>query len=348
MGNKEIRTEKCISVDSGKSATKFGVYDPMTGNISQGKFRTKIGRGYFEDDALEKNTVIMEFGGKVYKIGNGAISEAEMETSKKSDIHKLCTLKAIASYMEDGKTEDVHVAIGMPVKEWENVQKRIEYKNFILPDEEVHVKIKNTADGQIQEKSFRIVSKHAYPETMGALFVREKPSFGRQGVIDLGHLNNNCAVWNGNDLDPNYTLTDILGGNNLVTGLAQELTAAFTMCDEKTVARVLMQSKENRYLHPNKPNKELEQRSKEIIDEYLLNHVKEIKKKVDVKHWPLDFMDLTFIGKTTALISDEIRQVFGPSVFIPDDPEYANALGFLRILCGKVYGIDIFAGEKSQ
>lgn len=338
---KVIGENKCIAVDSGKSATKVAIFDPQAMTVSIKKFLTKIGRGYFEDDALERNTVIMEFGGQVYKIGRGAISEAEMETSKKTDIHKLCTLKAIAENVESGKTEDVHVAIGMPVKEWENVQKRIDYKNFILPNEEVHVKLMDSANGSIQEKSFRIVSKHAYPETMGALFAREHPSMGTQGVVDLGHLNNNCAVWNGNELDPVYTLTDILGGNNLVTGLAQELTAAFTMCDEKTVARILASGKEERYLHPNKPNSELEQRSKEIIDEYLLNHVKEIKKKLDVKHWPLDYMDLTFIGKTTTLLEDEIRTVFGPAAFIPKDPEFANALGFSRVLAGKIYQYDI-------
>ena len=337
---RELGVEKCIAVDSGKSATKVAVYDPLTDKVEKKKFLTKIGRGYFEDDALERNTVIMEYDGHTYKIGRGAISEAEMETSKKTQIHKLCTLKAIAENIGNDR-ENVHVAIGMPVKEWENVQKRLEYKEFILPDGDIHVKIMESANGAVLDKTFRIISKHAYPETMGALFVRENTSMGTQGVVDLGHLNNNCAVWNGNELDPNYTLTDILGGNNLVTGLAQELTAAFTMCDEKTVARILMLDKENRYLHPNRPNPELEQRSKEIIDDYLLNHVKEIKKKLDVKHWPLDFMDLTFIGKTTTLLQDEIKTVFGPAAFIPENPEFANVFGFLRILVGKMYQYDI-------
>ena len=128
---KVVGENKCIAVDSGKSATKVAIFDAQAMTVSRKKFLTKISRGYFEDDALERNTVIMGFGGQVYKIGRGAISEAEMETSKKTDIHKLCTLKAIAENIGSGKTEDVHVAIGMPVKEWKILHKRLQRIAFL-------------------------------------------------------------------------------------------------------------------------------------------------------------------------------------------------------------------------
>ena len=46
-------------------------------------------------------------------------------------------------------------------------------------------------------------------------------------------------------------------------------------------------------------------------------------------------MPLCFIGGTSKLLANEIYSVFGERVYIPDNPEYANVLGFLRLLCGK-------------
>lgn len=105
--------------------------------------------------------------------------------------------------------------------------------------------------------------------------------------------------------------------------------------DDNYVAKVLKQPKDKRKLVPNKPNPEIEEQSKNMIDEYLLNHVKMIKRRCDSKHWSLDFMKLVFIGGTSALLENEIRDVFGQDVFIPKNPEYANVKGFLRILCAK-------------
>lgn len=329
--------ELYIAVDSGKYATKVAVYNPATNETKAFKFKTRFGTGSFQDDALETNTVIAEYDGNVYKIGNGAPNEAVLETSKASEIHKVCTLAAIAMCTSSNAVDDVHVAIGIPVKEWENVEKRIEYKDYILPEKEVSMKIMMKSDSEVLDKKFRIVSRHVYPESQGALFLKKVApiSGGTVAVMDLGNLNINCTCWNHRELDRQYSLTDELGGNILISGLSQELSAAFSRCDETYVAKVLKQPLEDRYLKPNRPNPEVETLSREMINDYLLNHVKMIRRKCDAKHWSLDFMDIVFIGGTSDLLRHEIKEVFGESSYIPSHPEYANVAGFLRVMCAK-------------
>ena len=330
--------ERYIAIDSGKYATKIASYDPQKETVSYNKFRTKISEGDFRDDALELSTLIMEYDGHVYKMGNGAIQEAELNTSKASDIHRLCVLTAIALNTSADEVDDVHVAVGIPVKEWENVEKRAAYKEYILPDGMVEIKLMLKSDTPPVTKKFKIKSKHVYPESQGALFLDEvmPDSSGTIGIIDIGNLNINCTSWTVRELDRQYSVTDELGGNVLVSGLSQELSAAFSRVDENYVAKVLRQNPEKRKLTPNRPNPQIEEESKNMIDEYLLNHVRMIKRRCDSKHWSLDFMKLVFIGGTSALLENEIREVFGPDVYIPNNPEYVNVMGFLRILCAKV------------
>ena len=340
--------ERYIAVDSGKSSTKVATYDVQKNKVEKFKFLTKIGEGNFDDDAIENCTYIMGYEGCNYKVGYGAKTEAEMETSKQTIVHKISTLLAIAMKCSDEEVDEVHAAIGIPVKDYENVEKRNAYRNFILPDGELSVTLKLSSDAAPVTRKFKIVSKHVYPETKGALFIEDEIDLGVVAVIDIGHLNVNQTVYQNLDIDHAYSLTDVLGGNNLVTGLSQELSSAFSLCDEKTIARVLTKPYNERYLKPNKPNPDVEKRSKDMIDKYMIAHVKEIKKKCDSKRWPIDYMTLIFIGGTSTLLKKEIREVFGDNVIIPKEPEYANVLGFLRIMCAKLLDKQIPLYEKDK
>lgn len=329
--------KRYIAVDSGKYATKVACYIPDSEKIEKFKFRTKISDGNFKDDAVETATMVVEYEGKTYKIGNGAVKEAELNTSKTSEIHKICTLTAIAMCVSKDEVDEVCVAAGIPVKEWENVEKRAEYKAYIFPEGEISLKIMDSQLNPVT-KTFKIVSRHVYPETMGALYLDNvvENSNDAVAIIDLGNLNVNGTYWNRRELDRQYSFTDELGGSILISGLSQELSAEFSRCDENYVAKVLKQPLEHRMLVPNRPNPEIEKRSKEMITDYLIDFVNLIKRRCDAKHWSLDFMTLVFIGGTSKILVNEIRDVFGEETVIPDDPEYANVVGFLRIMCGKV------------
>ena len=340
--------DRYLAVDCGKFGTKLAVYNQKTDKILKLQFRTMLDKGNFLDDALERNTFIAEYEGKVYKIGNGATREATLETTKMSEIHKISTLCAIAIAVQDG--DDVHVAIGCPIKDYEVVEKRVEYKDYILPEGKVTIKIKTKSDKEPETKTFNIVSRYVYPESAGVLYLDMKRYAEKTcGIIDIGGLNTNGTQYDDFEPSHKYSFTNEFGGSNLVSGLSQELTSEFkTRCSEDYVRRVIRLPLENRKLVPNRPNPEIEAKSAEIINDYMLNYVKEIKRSCDAKNWPLDFLDLTFIGGTTRILENEIKQVFGDKIFIPNNSEYANVVGFLRRLCAKELGITISIEDEAK
>lgn len=124
--------ERFIAVDAGKGSTKVAYYTQNYKTAKAVLFRTKVSEGDLRDDALEQGTVLMEYNGVTYKIGNGATREATQETSKQDEIHRLCAIAAVALCCSSKEKDTVHAAIGMPVNEWENVGKRMDFKDYIF------------------------------------------------------------------------------------------------------------------------------------------------------------------------------------------------------------------------
>ena len=321
--------ERYIAVDSGKFATKIAWANEDFTGFQKGMFRTRMGHGSFEDDAIEYGTYVCEIDGKVMKIGNGALQDASLETSKKSEVHKYSTLLAIALIASPNEIDDIHCAIGIPVGEYKVVEKRNEYRDYILPSGSVTVKYKSQR-GDVEERTFNIVKKYVYPESAGGIYLDIKRNMDTAAVIDIGNLNVNATYFSNKEPDFSCSVTSEFGGQILINGLVSELSSAFTRCDERNVGKLLKGPIEDRYLHPVSPNPQVEEGSRILIDEYLLDHVKKIRRTCDSKGWALDYMPVTFIGGTSALLRKEIYEVFGEEAFIPEKPEFANAIGFLR------------------
>lgn len=72
--------ERFIAVDAGKGSTKVAYYTQNYKTAKAVLFRTKVSEGDLRDDALEQGTVLMEYNGVTYKIGNGATREATQYT----------------------------------------------------------------------------------------------------------------------------------------------------------------------------------------------------------------------------------------------------------------------------
>ena len=321
--------ERYIAVDSGKFATKIAWANNDFDGFQKGQFRTRMSRGNFEDDAIENGTYVCEIDGVVMKIGNGAAQDADLETSKKSEIHKYCTLLAIALVVSRDEIDDVYCAIGIPVGEYKVVEKRNEYRDYVLPDGPITVKYKMQKGG-IEIRTFKIIKKFVYPESAGGIYLDIKRNMDTAAVIDIGNLNINATYFANKEPDFTCSTTSELGGQILISGLAAELSSAFTRCDERVVGKLLKGPLDERYLRPVNPNPHVEEESRLLINDYLLNHVKKIRRICDSKGWALDYMPVTFIGGTSALLRNEIQSVFGDEAFIPEKPEIANALGFLR------------------
>lgn len=125
--------------------------------------------------------------------------------------------------------------------------------------------MKVAPDAPILDKVFTIDSTHVYPETQGALFIGDDISLEKVGVIDLGHKNNNCTIWEQAELLHKYSVTGNLGGGKLSANIARVLTKEFTFCDEDTVMHLLAGSKDQRYLHTNSNNEAIKKEVKRLL-----------------------------------------------------------------------------------
>ena len=281
---------------------------------------------------------MVEIDGKTYKVGNGARGQgAELVTDKKTDTHRICALTVLAMLASSNEVDTIHVAIGLPANEWANVSKRMDFKEFILPQGEVTVKIKKDSKSDIVTKTFNIGRKYVFPESIGALFSDEM--YGKvnptsiTGVIDIGNLNLNATYWQGTELVMDKSITANLGGALLIQELSQELSSHIVHTEEMIAANIL--KSDDRVLPTEYGlSKEQADESRKVINRVLLNHAKDVKRSCDSRKWSLDLMKIVAIGGTSKDIEKELKKVFSNILVLPNS-EYCNVLGFLRIMCAQ-------------
>lgn len=327
--------KRYIAVDSGKGNTKVAVYDMATEKVHTSIFETKYDEGTFEDTDPGNDTFLVEMKGRTYKIGHTATLCAELTSSKKTFVHKLCTLFAIARECSENEIDEVYAAIGIPVKDYQEVNIRNEYRNFILPDGEITISYKLTGDSDVITKTFKIVGKYVYPETYGAIFIDGVNPLATVGVIDNGYLNVNMTMFNAGEPDYTASVTTNKGANALISGLAQKLSAAFSFINKTQTIELLKRTGDNRCLKPIKPNEQIEKDSKNVIDKYIRDYVSGMMDDCRAAQWSTDYTQFVFIGGTINMIENEVKEIFGTEVIIPEDSTFVNAVGFLKAMCGR-------------
>jgi len=331
--------KRYIAVDSGKSFTKSAVLNPaFLENSNEVPYFTHAFRtayeenATFDDDEPGNGTYIVGFEGGVYKVGKCASIEAELDSSKKTLIHKLCTMLAIAKECSENDTDEVVASVGIPVDSYLVVDERNNYRDYILPLGE-HTVTYRAASGDIMEKTFKIVQHYVYPETIGAIFTPGIDYSEAVGVLDIGHLNVNMTIYSGGDIDPTSRRTTTKGVNFLVSGLAQELSNELqTTITKRKAAEAISGPRKLKFRNPN-PEKEA--RSAEIIKRYLENYVRDMIEEIRTKNWSLDVMQLVIIGGGVSLIGDDLIEAFGENTAMPENPNMVNAIGFLALMCGR-------------
>lgn len=329
-----------LAVDSGKFGTKFAEYDVKTDKIKKFCIRTRVSAGDFRDDAIERQTVVAEIDGKVLKVGNGARGTGvELNTDKKTEDHRICTLTALAMLASSKEKDEMYVAIGLPASEWADVSKRMDFKDFMLPDGDITIKIKKDSNSPEVEKTFCIKQKFVFPESIGALFMDEVidtvTSQSVTGVLDIGNLNLNATLWQGTEPLMDKSATQELGGAILIQKLAQELSV-ITTCDEMIVANILKMPPEQRCLPDlGVLSEEDLARSREIVRRVLSEHAEEVKRCCRASKWSLDVTQIVAIGGTSKDISEELKEKF-KNIIVLKDSQYCNVLGYLRMMCARL------------
>ncbi|MBO4847208.1 MAG: ParM/StbA family protein [Lachnospiraceae bacterium] len=333
--------KRFIAVDPGKFSTKVAEYDLKKDGIKKFQIRTKASPGDFRDDAIEANTVIAEIDGNCYKIGNGARGEgASLDTNKMSEIHKICALTALAASASSNEVDDFYVAVGLPAKDWANVSKRMDYKEYILPVGEITVPFKKNSTSPVQDKKFNIKKVFVYPESIGALFADEtifdiSPT-SITGVLDIGNLNLNATLWQGTEFIEDKSSTAELGGAILIQELSQEISSNICSCDELITANILKLPPNDRHLPDNlNLDSDKVEQSRALIKKVLKDHAEKIKRCCRARNWSLDVTKIVAIGGTSKDIEDELKEVFGNIVTLTD-PTFCNAFGYLRMMCSQI------------
>ena len=330
--------KKYVSVDAGKGDTKVSVYEEGKA-VKTYVYNTKYSEGDFCDDALEKDTFIAEIDGKVYKVGNGALQSAELEVTKKSEIHRISTLLALAMIAGNEKEEELEVIIGCPLSEYSIPQKRMEYLNYMIPDKDVTVKIKKKSDQEPEVKTVHVAYKKVLPETAGIFFVGLTKDYDGEpvGVIDIGNGTAIGAVYSNYEIDHEFDFTNLQGGDMLISSLSELLSTKYSRYNPKYTLKLLLKPSKERKLPGKADCSEEEKRANEeesaaIIHEHIMKYLREIRRSCDAKQWSLDYMKLVFGGGTAFMLQDEIREVFGQNVVFTKYGVHANSLGALMRL----------------
>ena len=313
---------RTIAIDSGKYMTKAALRK-ADGTDKLLELRTKVDPMNVEGNILlnPKESHTVSFEGKRYVVGEAAHLTDVRETSKASDTHRVATYTAIAQLVDSG--DQVSVMIGCPLSVYANRDKMIAYRDFMFTmGKTVTIEV----DGAT--KNFIIRSAQIAPEGIGMIFQHmEKYGKGICGVVDIGGLNCNCAVYKNGFPVVHAMFTNSFGGNDLKIAVRRKLQDAL---ETDLMDEILDQDLLQGFDYADK------ERTAKLISECKAEQVSKIVGTCQEAGWNVHSMPMIFTGGTSLLLKDEIiRQV--PSVCgeeITDNVRYANVLGFLAAMPG--------------
>lgn len=313
-----------ISVDSGKYSTKAIRKKSNDKPEESLVFMTKADETDTDFGTLcSGNTYRVEFNGKKYLVGDNAVHDSFVET-KAEEIHRLCTYTAIAKLVDNG--DEVSLVVGCPLSIFSNKEARKQYASFMKGSGEITIRVNNLV------RHFTIVKVLVLPESAGVVYLNYNGYINKTvAVIDMGGLNTNGAVYKSIAPIPSTIFTTRLGGKEMVKSLLDILNTRLNL----TVPIQMYQMDEimKKGYVPSRTSKDLEEQSRKIIHEYRLQHIRNLYDACVSHDWSLDSLEIIFVGGTSLLLKDEIKEVFRveeDSFF--EDAEMLNARGFLVAL----------------
>lgn len=324
--------DRYISVDSGKGDTKVCIL--RANRIDKFSIETKMDLSDMSE-APEHDTYIVEYDGQTYKFGRGANQQAPYETTKRSNIHKVATLTAIALCCDNN--DKINVAIGCPLTIYENLKQRQEYRDFMFPNGYIKIKVKTSTE--VIEKTFTIGNGLVFPEGSGVMYLKMAEFQNKYiGIIDIGSLNMNGSIYNHCMMQHDFSITSAdLGSHPLINGLAKALNAAYSInITPQWVDNMLKEKDRSQRFVRSKNVPDAAETSSAFISDFIEKHIEKIFEALTKAQWDICNTDLVFTGGTAGLLEEEIRNAFKKqgvdNIVIPEEPQYTNALGWLKAL----------------
>lgn len=309
-----------VSVDTGKYGTK-AVKKRDDGTFRKFYFRTRVEPLSVASYSNGKErTYVLEYGGREYRIGEESLG-MELDTSKTTMSHKLAILLALGRLcsQEDG---NVHLITGCPLSVFNNQAKKEEHKKFILEGSPFTIRI----DGERREVAIGDLT--LLPESLGIPYKNVDENMEKLiGVVDIGGLNTNCAIYK--RLKPIRTTAFTINQGTMI--LMNRIKHALNTALEGTN----YQDYEIPYLVRN-PGYIKNPIIQEIIDDVLEQHIIGIGDEMKQRNWNIQGLEIHFTGGGSTDLRSAIEK-FMPDSHISNDGVWDNVNAFYRV--GEMLGI---------
>ena len=309
---------RMVAIDAGKSDTKARMRR-TDGTDKEITFATKMDPT--SRDQASNGSYIVEYEGSTYLLG--AQAETGSATSSKAEIlHKIATYAAIHQLVDNN--DDVFVIIGCPLAICENKTKKEEYLKFIFPSPDVTITLNGIT------KHFTVRKTLVAAESSGVIALDPTYRKGLIGIIDIGGLNINCCVYQDGYCIISTLFTENYGSNVFKENLKKFL---FTKYGDDIPDYLMDTVIQKGYLPDNTSLDGKAPGSAELITAYKTAHIQSIVHKCQQHGWDLKHTPLAFVGGSSLLFRNEIKQAF-PAATTFDDAAMINVKGFLAMLAG--------------
>ena len=315
-----------VAVDCGKGFTKVAFFD-KDGNIRTKKFRSTKGIAFNMEAPIFGEGMNVLYEGKCCTIGMAGTGKTSGSSSKKDEIHKLCVMTAIAMVVDDG--DEVELIIGTPAAFCKRPDDVASYKDFVAPTGKHEISIKYGNQSKVTKRFFIRTVKATY-EGIGYFLVNKDKLGKNASVCDIGNLNiNTFNVTNGN-IEMDSIRTSELGYRYLLNQVTQALKTISPDVKEALVEQILSEDVTNRYLQ-SKPEE-----SKKIIREKINEYCIRVITEIQASDCDLYNTKLHLIGGTVQVVQHELADLlinnFNNAPVIGEDSEFANVIGYLKLL----------------
>lgn len=298
-----------IGIDAGK----YGLKAVTRTNGKWYKFyiRNKFTRN--PENIMLGDNYIIEYDGENYLLGEGG-NNYSLDTDKQSIQHKLSTYVAIDYFAE---SNPAIIVLGSPFNLFTNINKREEYREYILDNTNIEIQINNI------NKQIYLQEVVLFPECGGIAYAQPENEFKNKirGVLDIGGLNvNGCLFENLNPIK-NTNFTENLGSIILMNEIKDELNKIYPNINlqDYDIPNILKNNLSIDGHYNNETNN--------IIQQVIQNHFKRIIRVMKKKGWSVKTMNLTIGGGGSLDIGIDNIQKFIPQSKLSLDPIWDNAKG---------------------
>jgi len=315
-----------ISLDPGKNtakATGREITEDEKLELTRESFRSKIYDLNLGDVEVEDGSHKVMFGDdKVGVIIGEQGTSSDHDTSKTTELQRLCTYTAITKFLEpDTKENKIYLVLACPLEVVKIPEAKEEYKAFIKGDGPININVDD------KNYTFEIVDIVIKAEGSGVIYTHPEFFEGKDtAVIDLGGLNLSFSVYRNKVIDAQSRFSEELGGDHLIELVREKLKVYKKGNDVKK--EEAEKALKNGFLYklgePDHDSSKYITMAKEQYVKDVFESIKEKRQKLDT------FQEVVVIGGTTKRVESQIRNDY-KNARVPSNPQWESVDGLYKV-----------------